>query len=362
MTLIDEFTSSDSRDITVTGLTKSFGRTTALRGVDVTIPHGSLTVIVGPSGCGKSTLLRVLAGLEPASGGSLLIGDEDVTSNPNRDLAMVFQDYALYPHMTVARNIGFGLRMASKHGRIERLNSAEITHRTTQVADLLGLGPMLGRKPQQLSGGQQQRVALARAIVRRPSVLLLDEPLSALDAQLRAEARILISDLHRELGATMVMVTHDQYEALSMATHLVVMQDGIVLQSGSPDEVYNAPADRFVASFVGNPPMNFHDAPGGASVGWRSNAYRHLAIDDIAPTDALVVEGEVIGREFYGDSQSVRCRRVDASGEDFQLVQQNGQHWDRLGERVRVVVDADRLHRFDSSGQRTAPAEMAVSR
>ncbi|MCB1297569.1 MAG: ABC transporter ATP-binding protein [Microthrixaceae bacterium] len=364
MTLIDEFSTHRSTDITVAGLTKTFGRATALRGVDVTIPHGSLTVIVGPSGCGKSTFLRVLAGLETATSGMLLIGGEDMTASPDRDLAMVFQDYALYPHMTVARNIGFGLRMASKHGLGEKLSAPEIAERTAHVAELLGLTPLLERKPAQLSGGQQQRVALARAIVRKPSILLLDEPLSALDAQLRSDARSLISRLHRELGATMVMVTHDQSEALSMATHLVVMKDGKVLQAGTPDELYNAPADRFVASFVGNPPMNFHELPGGASVAWRSNAARVLARDEVAPAGALVMEGEVIGSEFYGDSQSVRCRSLDesGSGEEFRLMQQHGQRWDAVGARVRVAVDAARLHWFDGAGQRTAAAELAVTR
>jgi multiple sugar transport system ATP-binding protein len=224
----------------------------AARDLSFDIADGEFMVLVGPSGSGKSTVLRMIAGLEGVTGGSIRIGDRDVTALPpqERDLAMVFQSYALYPHMTVRENLGFGLR-------IRRQEPAAIEARVRAVSESLGLGLLLDRKPAQLSGGQRQRVALGRAIVREPLAFLLDEPLSNLDAQLRAETRVELSRLHQRLRATMVYVTHDQVEALTLGDRIAVLKDGVLQQVAPPMELYRRPANRFVAGFIGSPGMNF---------------------------------------------------------------------------------------------------------
>ncbi|MCM3924016.1 ABC transporter ATP-binding protein, partial [Frankia sp. AiPs1] len=252
--------------ITLAGIVKRYGAHPALDVPRLGVPAGSLTVVVGPSGCGKSTGLRVVAGLETPDEGRVLIDGTDVTHLPpgERGVALVFQDFALYPHMTVERNIDFGLRLAARHDRRFGPSRAEISSRVAEVCAMLGLSELRRRRPEQLSGGERQRVGLARAIVRRPAVLLLDEPLSSLDAQLRQRARAELVRLHRELGNTVVLVTHDQLEALSMGTNLVVMNRGRVIQAGPPEQVYRYPADTFVATFLGSPPMNLHSvAPAG---------------------------------------------------------------------------------------------------
>lgn len=223
----------------------------AVRGVDLEIADGELVVLVGPSGCGKSTTLRMIAGLEEVSDGDIRIGDRLVNDvEPgDRDIAMVFQNYALYPHMTVRQNMAFGLKM-------RRTPKAEIEERVARAAAMLGIEPMLDRRPRELSGGQRQRVALGRAIVRDPAAFLFDEPLSNLDAKLRGETRTEIAALHERLGATMIYVTHDQVEAMTLGQRLVLMNHGIVQQVGPPMEVYNRPANQFVATFVGSPAMN----------------------------------------------------------------------------------------------------------
>jgi multiple sugar transport system ATP-binding protein len=339
-------------DIQLVGLTKAYGPSTALDGIDLHIPAGSLTVVVGPSGCGKSTLLRVLSGLEPATSGELLIGGEPVANHAagDRDVAMVFQDYALYPHMTVAANLSFGLRLQARHDRRSGLSKAQIAERVAQVGGLLGLGPLLARKPSQLSGGQRQRVALGRAIIRRPSVLLLDEPLSALDSQLRASARREILRLHREIGATLVLVTHDQHEALSMATHLVVMDAGKVAQSGTAEQLFHKPATEFVATFVGSPAMNLQAAAEGR-VGWRPGDARLLGTDVTAAStpDGLNVSGVVEMCEFTGDGQQVTVR----DGEHiFSITQREGDTWLGVGDLVSAVIAPRHLHHFDRNGIR----------
>ncbi|HEY0178151.1 MAG TPA: sn-glycerol-3-phosphate ABC transporter ATP-binding protein UgpC [Dokdonella sp.] len=219
---------------------------------DFEIGHGELLVLVGPSGCGKSTLLRMIAGLETITSGTLSIGGRVVNgvSPRDRDIAMVFQSYALYPHMTVAENLAFGLKLRGTP-------RAEIEHRVGEAAEMLGLGPMLALKPAQLSGGQRQRVALGRALVRKPAVFLLDEPLSNLDAKLRLSTRVEIAKLHRALGATMIYVTHDQVEAMTLGDRIVVMNDGEVQQIDAPMRLYERPANLFVAGFIGSPAMNF---------------------------------------------------------------------------------------------------------
>jgi ABC-type sugar transport system ATPase subunit len=231
---------------------KSYGAVEVIREVSLSIEEGDFIVLVGPSGCGKSTLLRCIAGLEPISSGRLLQGSRDITaSDPvSRGVAMVFQSYALYPHMTVAENIGFGLKIAGE-------KKATIVARVLEIAELLRLETLLSRKPRALSGGQRQRVAIGRALARRPRLFLFDEPLSNLDASLRAEMRVELAKLHEALGNTMIYVTHDQVEGMTLADKIVVMNDGVIEQAGAPLDLYNNPVNKFVASFLGQPPMNF---------------------------------------------------------------------------------------------------------
>jgi len=255
------------------GVTKRFGAETVIDAVDIAIADRELAVFVGPSGCGKSTLLRMLAGLEEVSAGRILIGEEVVNHLPpaRRDIAMVFQSYALYPHMTVAENLGFPLRMAG-------VPPAERRARVAAAAALLELSPFLARYPRALSGGQRQRVAMGRAIVREPAVFLFDEPLSNLDAALRLQMRVEIARLHREIAATMVYVTHDQVEAMTLADRIVVLRAGRVEQQGSPRAIYTAPRTRFVAGFIGAPQMNFLPARIGAGGATVELAGRALAV------------------------------------------------------------------------------------
>jgi len=237
--------------IELQGLVKEYGKTRAVHGIDLTIEDGEFVVFVGPSGCGKSTTLRMVAGLEDISGGKLLIGGEVVNQREpkQRNIAMVFQNYAIYPHKTVGQNIGFGLYTS-------KLSKPEKQQRILETAKILGLEPLLDRRPAALSGGQRQRVAIGRAMVRDPAAFLFDEPLSNLDAQLRAQMRMEIKSLHRRLGTTIVYVTHDQVEAMTMADKIVVMRDGHILQVGTPTDLYENPNDVFTARFIGSPSMN----------------------------------------------------------------------------------------------------------
>ncbi len=241
--------------VTLENVTKSFGKHDVIHGVDLAVNDGEFLVFVGPSGCGKSTLLRMIAGLEDITAGTLKIGDKIVNdlAPGDRELAMVFQSYALYPHMSVAKNLSFGLRMNGN-------DKADTEKRITGAAGVLQLSQLLKRLPKALSGGQRQRVAIGRAIVREPKVFLFDEPLSNLDAELRVQMRVEIARLHNELGATMIYVTHDQTEAMTMADRIVVLRDGLIEQIGTPMELYCSPANRFVAGFIGSPAMNFLDA------------------------------------------------------------------------------------------------------
>ena len=231
---------------------KSYADTHVLHGIDVAVRDGEFLVLVGPSGCGKSTLLRMIAGLETISGGEVRIGDTVVNllAPKDRDIAMVFQNYALYPNKTVAANIGFPLKMRGERAAVTR-------QKVEEAARILGLEDLLGRYPRQLSGGQRQRVAMGRAIVRDPKVFLFDEPLSNLDAKLRVKMRAEIKELHQRLGTTMIYVTHDQVEAMTMADRIVVMRSGRIEQVGTPLELYDRPANQFVAGFIGSPAMNF---------------------------------------------------------------------------------------------------------
>ncbi|MBM3554008.1 MAG: sn-glycerol-3-phosphate ABC transporter ATP-binding protein UgpC [Alphaproteobacteria bacterium] len=249
-------------EITIRDLVKTFGEVDVIKGISLDIHDGEFVVIVGPSGCGKSTLLRLLAGLEDHPAEAIAIDRRDLAplSPGERQVAMVFQSYALYPHKTVRENIAFPLRMIG-------LSKAEIVKKVDEAARILQIDHLLERKPGQLSGGQKQRVAIGRAIVRSPKVFLFDEPLSNLDADLRGQMRAEIVRLHRALGATMIYVTHDQIEAMTMADRIVVLRDGIVEQIGAPLEIYNRPANKFVASFIGSPKMNFIDCAVGDSGG-----------------------------------------------------------------------------------------------
>src|SRR5215216_5619331 len=238
--------------VEVRSVVKRFGSTEVLHGVDVTIEDRSFVVLLGPSGCGKSTLLRMIAGLEQVSEGEIAIGGRVVNNVPpkNRDLAMVFQNYALYPHMSVFENMAFSLKLA-------KVDAVTIKDKVRRAAEILSLIPYLDRYPRELSGGQRQRVAMGRAIVREPSVFLFDEPLSNLDAQLRVQMRTEIKALHQRLKSTIVYVTHDQIEAMTMADRIVVMDRGKIQQVGAPLELYDRPANKFVASFIGSPSMSF---------------------------------------------------------------------------------------------------------
>jgi multiple sugar transport system ATP-binding protein len=238
--------------LSLRGVGKRFGTVEVLRDINLEIADGAFSVFVGPSGCGKSTLLRMIAGLEEIEGGEVLIGGECVNSlSPaDRGIAMVFQSYALYPHMTVAENMGFSLKMAG-------LGKTEVKAAVSRAAEILQIEPLLARRPRELSGGQRQRVAIGRAIVRKPKVFLFDEPLSNLDAALRVQMRIELSKLHKELGATMVYVTHDQVEAMTLGDTIAVFNAGRIEQVGAPLALYNQPSNRFVAGFLGSPPINF---------------------------------------------------------------------------------------------------------
>jgi sn-glycerol 3-phosphate transport system ATP-binding protein len=315
-----------------------------LHGVDAEIADHEFVVIVGPSGCGKSTLLRMVAGLEEVSEGDICIGGRVVNQlePAERDIAMVFQNYALYPHMSVFDNMAYGLKIA-------KVPVAEIKTRVDKAAKILELGHLLDRKPRALSGGQRQRVAMGRAIVRQPQVFLFDEPLSNLDAKLRAQTRLEIQKLHRELGITSLFVTHDQVEAMTLAQRMIVMNAGRMEQFGTPEEVYTRPATTFVASFMGSPPMNLlknvpHAAlggPPGSTLGVRPE---HL--DITASGWALQVEA----LEMLGAERLVYCRLGDE-----QLIVRTGEdHAPPVpGSTIHVTPRADRLHWFDSdSGKR----------
>ena len=350
-------------DVQLRGVRKSFGSISIIKGIDLDIADGEFCVFVGPSGCGKSTLLRMIAGLEQISAGDLRIGGKSVVNvePADRGIAMVFQSYALYPQMTVRDNIGFGLRMTGH-------SAADIASRTARAAEMLQLGPLLDRKPAQLSGGQRQRVAIGRAIVRQPEVFLFDEPLSNLDAALRVQMRIEIAKLHSELKATMIYVTHDQVEAMTMADKIVVLSAGQVEQVGSPLELYHRPNNLFVAGFIGSPKMNFigvdHVAsnqvglPGGrtmtidgldlpASAGRLTLGIRpeHLvltAAEDADLSCSLRV-AEYLGSEtmFYATLTDGTELTIRADG----LAKQ------RAGEAIHLKLPGKACHVFDASGR-----------
>ncbi len=315
-----------------------------IHGVDAEVSDGEFIVIVGPSGCGKSTLLRMVAGLEDITGGEIHIGGRIVNQlEPSeRDIAMVFQNYALYPHMSVFDNMAYGLKIA-------KIPADEIKARVDKAAKILEIGAFLARKPRELSGGQRQRVAMGRAIVRQPQVFLFDEPLSNLDAKLRAQTRLEIQKLHRELGITSLFVTNDQVEAMTLAQRMIVMNAGVMEQFGTPEAVYNRPASTFVASFMGSPPMNLlrnaPDAPTNTLVGIRPE---HL---DITPTGwALRVEAV----EMLGAERLIYGRWLQGAADEMVIVRsEESGPAPAPGSTLFVTPRPGKIHHFDaSSGQR----------
>ena len=343
-------------EVRLEGITKSFGDFTAVNNLNVTIDDGTLAGLLGPSGCGKSTTLYMIAGLEKPTSGRIYFGDEDVTDLPpeKRGIGLVFQNYALYPHMTVRQNIMFPLENA-KVPKAEALKTAQ------EMADLVQIGHLMDRKPGALSGGQQQRVAIARAIAKKPRVLLLDEPLSNLDARLRLETREEIRRIQQETGITTIFVTHDQEEAMSITDTIVLMKDGVLQQKEAPQEMYRKPANQFVASFMGTPPMGFltgkvenhkimigssvlsemEAADGEVIIGVRPESWR---LSEHEGMDATVTMVEVIGRDTLMtvevEGQKIRCL-IDS---DYEV---------KVSDKVKLAVKPQAIHLFDkTSGHR----------
>ena len=338
--------------IDLKNVSKHFDAVKAVNGVNLAIPEGELLVILGPSGCGKTTLMRMIAGLEKPTGGTISIGGEDVTDLPPRarPIAMVFQSYALYPHMTVFNNIAFPLR--AHRG----MSKAEIQSKVEWAASILGIDALLHRKPRQLSGGERQRVALGRALVKEPKVLLLDEPLSNLDAKLRASARDELQRFQRRLGITTIFVTHDQIEAMGMGDRIVVMSHGKVMQIGTPQEVYHDSANTFVASFLGSPGMNFIRRD-GFLVGFRPEQF--VPVEAAGNVNELQVFDFQVGRvEYLGAEQQV-YGVVDGSNEERKVIARLSSEIDTrivAGTTYSFAVQVKQLRFFDeASGERIPP-------
>ncbi|MBY8977115.1 sn-glycerol-3-phosphate ABC transporter ATP-binding protein UgpC [Rhodobacteraceae bacterium NNCM2] len=336
-------------------ITKRFDRVEVIKGLSLEIEDGEFVAYVGPSGCGKTTLLRLLAGLEQVTSGSVHIGDRDVTSlSPmERGVAMVFQNYALYPHMTVAENIGFGLR-------VRGTSRAERDPKVKAAAELLELGHLLDRKPRELSGGQRQRVAMGRAIVREPEVFLMDEPLSNLDAQLRNQMRAEIRALQRRLGTTMVYVTHDQIEAMTMADRIVVLRDGVIQQEGRPEDLFEHPANTFVAGFIGSPQMNLLPRDGFERGVREANG----SLPDFGAAETVGVRPQHL--HILGDEQQACARwparvslveslggeallHLETAGQTVRL-QHAGRATASVGDVLTVGFDPANVRLFDTSG------------
>lgn len=339
-------------------VSKSFGNVQVIYGVDLDIKEGEFCVFVGPSGCGKSTLLRMVSGLESVTDGTIHIGERDVTKmDPaERGVAMVFQTYALYPHMTVEENMSFGLRM-------NKAPQEEIKKKVDEVANILQLGQYMKRRPKALSGGQRQRVAIGRALVRDPDVFLFDEPLSNLDAELRVEMRSEIARLHQEIGATMIYVTHDQVEAMTLADKIVVLRAGSIEQVGAPMDLYNDPDNKFVAGFIGSPAMNF-------VTGTVTNGKLHcdVLVSPVNQLPSSVTDGEVIVGmrpenmtivdgdaltvdfvEYLGGSTYVHS--VTANGERMNI-EMTGQQTLKRGDKIAIKMDEKDLRFFDKATEK----------
>ncbi len=343
--------------VTLSSVIKRYGETQVIHGIDLKIDDGEFCVFVGPSGCGKSTLLRMVAGLEETTEGQINIGARDVTrmDPAERGVAMVFQTYALYPHMSVEQNMGFGLKM-NGHPK------AEIAEKVAEASRILKLDEYLKRKPAALSGGQRQRVSIGRAIVRGPEVFLFDEPLSNLDAELRVEMRVEIARLHQEIGATMIYVTHDQVEAMTLADKIVVLRKGVIEQVGAPMDLYRDPDNRFVAGFIGSPSMNFlngvveggtvtcpglgesFSAPASATDGQRVLVGARPEHLEIKPGDSHDVElTESLGGVSYA--------YITASTGEKLIVEERGDHRTTSGARIGLHVDPARAFVFDAASE-----------
>jgi multiple sugar transport system ATP-binding protein len=362
--------------VTLRNVKKAFGDVAIIKGVDLDIKDEEFCVFVGPSGCGKSTLLRMIAGLEDITSGDLQIGGKPMTDvePADRGVAMVFQSYALYPHMTVRDNVGFGLRMTGH-------TQADIEKRTKRAADMLQLGPLLERKPSQLSGGQRQRVAIGRAIVREPEVFLFDEPLSNLDAALRVQMRTEIGKLHQDLKATMIYVTHDQVEAMTMADKIVVLSAGLIEQVGSPLELYHRPNNLFVAGFIGSPKMNFIKTtanpgtkgtinvslPGGGKIALpagKSTVGNNEAVTlgvrpehvELEGGDAKL-KGTLKLAEYLGSETMFYLALED--GTDF-AVKADGLAKAATGAKMTVGIPAKACHLFDRNGKAIINGDLTV--
>nr|MEC9418916.1 sn-glycerol-3-phosphate ABC transporter ATP-binding protein UgpC [Pseudomonadota bacterium] len=349
--------------IELKNIAKAYGSVEVMRDINLSIDDGEFIVLVGPSGCGKSTLLRMIAGLEPISGGDFTVDGKRMNEVPprDRDMAMVFQSYALYPHMDVARNMGFSLE-------IRKAASEERVSKVQEAARTLGLSNLTARLPKQLSGGQRQRVAMGRAIVRDPSAFLFDEPLSNLDAALRVEMRLEIARLHQRLKSTMIYVTHDQVEALTLADRIVVLNAGDIQQVGTPLELYDTPANKFVAQFIGSPTMNILDIEpkeggvalkNGASLGLGlSNgqaAARELGVRpehlNIVAQDVAHISGTAELVEHLGSDTNIH---VSVPGIGQVLVREHGHFALKSGDPVGIALDLDKTHLFDAEGRRLA--------
>jgi len=320
------------------GVTQRFGDFTAVDDIDLAIPTGQLTTLLGPSGCGKTTSLRMLAGYTQPTAGRIMIAGTDATRMPpeKRGLGMVFQSYALFPHMSVAENVGYGLKL-------RKVPTAERTRRVAEALDLVGLGHLAASRPKKLSGGQQQRVALARAIAITPTLLLLDEPLSNLDARLRVQMRAEIRRIQAETGLTVVLVTHDQDEALEMSDRMVLMRAGKIMQEGAPVDVFSAPANRFVAEFLGY--ENFLTAADSSLLTVRPE---HLALGSAPAAGGLHLDGVVADVAYRGVDRLVTVETVDAQGTTVRLVAdvRDDEVTARPGERVTVSASDSRLIRL----------------
>ena len=360
----------------LTGLKKAYGDVQTLHGIDLEIADGEFMVFVGPSGCGKSTLLRSICGLEEISGGDLFIGKTRMNDVPpaKRGIAMVFQSYALYPHMSVAQNMAFGLKLAG-------MSKVQIADAVQRAAQILRIEPLLERKPKDLSGGQRQRVAIGRAIVRKPDVFLFDEPLSNLDASLRVQMRIELANLHRELRSTMIYVTHDQVEAMTLAERIVVLSGGNIMQVGTPDQIYNEPVSKFVAGFTGSPPMNFLGAKvarNGAGQAEIVLGQARLALPPARQAACGKLDGravefgirpEDITLEAAGSASAALAATVvvvEPLGAETLVIFQceGGELTARLpptfalapGQQVTVQLDMEKFHLFDPQGGAVLPS------